>query len=192
MQNVAQHWNECIQISEAERIEAAKEIARLEDEVHCAENALEMSKQVVAEKDAAIQELADLHKSRKEEGSLVEKESQRLLREVESLRSDLAKCREDKAAIHEKYRKHRAKLNEAVREQQALFTRARALYDETAELQKDQEKRAADVKAVELALEASRKKREELKSCIEKYRAETEQETQKSKTPFPLLNEHSD
>ncbi|RGP67367.1 hypothetical protein FSPOR_6023 [Fusarium sporotrichioides] len=179
MQNVAQHWNECIQISEAERIEAAKEIARLEDEVHCAEEALEMSKQLISEKDAAIQELADLHKSQKEEGSRAEKESQKLLNEVESLRSDLAKSHEDKAAIHEKYRKNRVKLNEAIAEQQDLFKRARARCNEIAELQKNNEKRDIDVKAVELALEASRKKREELKSCVEQYRAETEQEAQK-------------
>ncbi|KAM0418010.1 hypothetical protein ACHAPD_004360 [Fusarium lateritium] len=179
MQNVAQHWNECIQISEAERIEAAKEIARLEDEVHNAEEALEMSRQLISEKDAAIQELTDLHKSQEEEGSLVEKESQKLLNEVESLRSDLAKSHEDKEAIHEKYRKNRAKLNEAITEQQDLFNRSRARCDEIAELQKDKEKRDIDVKAVELALEASRKKREELKSCVEQYRAETEQEAQK-------------
>ncbi|GKT98100.1 hypothetical protein FLAG1_00877 [Fusarium langsethiae] len=179
MQNVAQHWNECIQISEAERIEAAKEIARLEDEVHCVEEALEMSKQLISEKDAAIQELADLHKSQKKEGSLAEKESQKLLNEVESLRSNLAKSHEDKAAIHEKYRKNRVKLNEAIAEQQDLFKRVRARYNEIAELQKNNEKRDIDVKAVELALEASRKKREELKSCVEQYRAEAEQGAQK-------------
>ncbi|XEV04143.1 hypothetical protein FSHL1_009430 [Fusarium sambucinum] len=179
MQNVAQRWNECIQISEAERIEAAKEIARLEDEVHSAEEALEMSRQLISEKDAAIQELTDLHKSQEEEGSLIEKESQKLLNEVESLRSDLAKSYEDKAAIHEKYRKNRAKLNEAITEQQDLFNRSRARCEEIAELQKDREKRDIDAKAVELALEASRKKREELKSCVEQFRAETEQEVQK-------------
>ncbi|PTD05159.1 hypothetical protein FCULG_00002137, partial [Fusarium culmorum] len=179
MQNVAQHWNECIQISEAERIEAAKEIARLEDEVHCAEEALEVSKQLICEKDAEIQELADLHKTRKEEGSLAEKESQKLLSEVKSLRSGLAKSHEDKAAIHQKYCKNRNKLNEAMDEQQDLFKRMHALYKEIMELQKGKEKRDIDVKDVELALEASRKKREELRSCVEKYRAETERETQK-------------
>ncbi|RGP66223.1 hypothetical protein FLONG3_8952 [Fusarium longipes] len=179
MQNVAQHWNECIQISEAERIEAVREIARLEDEVHCAEEALEMTKQVVAEKDAAIQELTDLHKRRQEEGSLAEKESRRLLSEVESLRSDLAKSHEDKKAINEKSRKYRAKLNEAMLEQQDLFKRARVLYEETAEMQKDKKKCAENIKAVEVALEASRKKREELKGCVEQYRVETEREAQK-------------
>ncbi|UZP37318.1 hypothetical protein NXS19_005134 [Fusarium pseudograminearum] len=179
MQNVAQHWNECIQISEAERIEAAKEIARLEDEVRCAEEALEMSKHLICEKDTEIQELVDLHKARKEEGSLAEKESQKLLSEVESLRSGLAKSQEDKAAIHQKYCKNRNKLNEAMTEQQDLFKRMHALYKEIMELQKGKEKRDIDAKDVELALEASRKKREELRSCVEKYRAETEQETQK-------------
>ncbi|QPC69680.1 hypothetical protein HYE68_000432 [Fusarium pseudograminearum] len=164
-----------------------KEIARLEDEVHCAEEALEMSKQLICEKDTEIQELVDLHKARKEEGSLAEKESQKLLSEVESLRSGLAKSHEDKAAIHQKYCKNRNKLNEAMTEQQDLFKRMHALYKEIMELQKGKEKRDIDVKDVELALEASRKKREELGSCVEKYRAETEQETQKSKNPFPYL-----
>ncbi|KAJ4139967.1 hypothetical protein NW768_001317 [Fusarium equiseti] len=179
MQNVAQHWNECIQISEAERIEAVQEIARLEDEVHCAEEALENSKQIVAEKEAAIQELTDLYETRKEEGSLAEKETQRLVNEVESLRSDLAKSHEEKTSFHEKYRKNKNKLNEAIQEQQDLFIRARKLYNEIVELQKEKEKRAVDVEAVEAALEDSRKKREELRSCVEQYRAETEQETQK-------------
>ncbi|CAG7563602.1 unnamed protein product [Fusarium equiseti] len=179
MQNVAQHWNECIQISEAERIEAIQEIARLEDEVHCAEEALENSKQIVAEKEAAIQELKDLYETRKEEGSLAEKETQRLVNEVESLRSDLAKYHEEKTSFHERYRKNKNKLNEAIQEQQDLFIRARKLYDEIVELQKEKEKRAVDVEAVEAALEDSRKKREELRDCVEQYRAETEQETQK-------------
>ncbi|RFN48098.1 hypothetical protein FIE12Z_7649 [Fusarium flagelliforme] len=179
MQYVAQHWNECIQISEAERVEAIQEIARLEDEVHCAEEALGNSKQIVAEKEAAIQELKDLYETRKEEGSLAEKETQRLAKEVESLRSDLAKSHEEKTSFHEKYRKNKNKLNEAIQEQQDLFIRARKLYDEIVELQKEKEKRAVDVEAVEAALEDSRKKREELRNCVEQYRAETEQETQK-------------
>ncbi|KAM0561093.1 hypothetical protein ACHAPJ_003594 [Fusarium lateritium] len=177
MQNVAEHWNECIQIAEAERDEANGVIARLEDEVHYADKVLNETMQLVYEKESSIKESEARCKKLQEEGSQTEKETQRLQSEVESLRSDLAKSQKDVTAIHEKYRKNRSKLNEAITEQQDLFTRARNLYQDTSEeLRKEKDSRAADAKAVEQALEASHKKREELKSCIEIYRAEMEQE----------------
>ncbi|KAF4970460.1 hypothetical protein FSARC_2538 [Fusarium sarcochroum] len=177
MQNVAEHWNECIQIAEAERDEANGVITRLEDEVHYAEKVLNETLQLVSEKESSIQESEARYKKLQEERSQAEKDTQRLQSEVESLRSDLAKSQKDASAIHEKYRKNRSKLNEAIAEQQDLYTRARNLFQETSEeLRKEKDSRAADAKAVEQALEASHKKREELKSCIERYRAETEQE----------------
>ncbi|EGU80731.1 hypothetical protein FOXB_08771 [Fusarium oxysporum f. sp. conglutinans Fo5176] len=170
MQNVAEYWNECIQIAEAERQEALQEITLLEDK----------SLQLISEKDYAIGDSKSRLDKLQEEGSLAEKETQRLQCEIESLRSDLIKSRDREAATHEKYRKHRAKLNEAIKEQQDLFSRARGLHKEANdELQKERDRREKEAKAVELALEDSHRKREELKSCIEKYRSESEQEAQK-------------
>ncbi|KAM0217260.1 hypothetical protein ACHAQI_002129 [Fusarium lateritium] len=177
MQNVAQHWNECIQIAEAERHEAIQEIVRLEDKVSHAKEVLRKSMQVMAEKDSKIQESETRCHELEKEGSLAEKERQKLHVELESLRSDLAKSQNHAKSMQEKYRKNRAKLNEAIEEQQSLFSRTRVLHQETnEELQKEKDRRAVDAKAVEVALEASQKKREELRNCIEEYRAEAEQE----------------
>ncbi|KAF4959352.1 hypothetical protein FGADI_1796 [Fusarium gaditjirri] len=180
MQNVAEYWNECIQIAEAERQEALQEIALLEDKLQRAKKALDKSLQLISEKDSAIRDSNSRLDKLQEEGSLAEKETQRLQGEIESLRSDLVKSRDHEAATQEKYRKHRAKLNEAIKEQQDLFSRARSLHKEANnELQKERDRREKEAKAVELALEASHRKREELKSCIEKYRSESEQEARK-------------
>ncbi|KAG5664614.1 hypothetical protein KAF25_008348 [Fusarium avenaceum] len=184
MQNVAQHWNECIQIAEAERHEAIQEIVRLEDKVNHTKEVLRKSMQVLSEKDSRIQESESRCHKLEKAGSLAEKERQKLHIELESLRSDLAKSRDHATSMQEKYRKNKAKLNEAIEEQQALFSRARVLHQETnEELQTEKDRRAADAKAVEVALEASQKKREELRDCIEEYRAEAEQEMkQKNRT----------
>lgn len=182
MQNVAEYWNECIQIAEAERQEALQEITLLEDKLQHTQKALDKSVQLIAEKDSAIGDSKCRLGKLQEEGSLAEKETQRLQGEIESLRSDLIKSRDLEAATHEKYRKHRSKLNEAIKEQQVLFSRARNLHKEANdELQKERDRREKEAKAVELALEDSHRKREELKSCIEKYRSESEQEAQKRK-----------
>ncbi|KLO84145.1 hypothetical protein CEK26_009927 [Fusarium fujikuroi] len=182
MQNVAEYWNECIQIAEAERQEAFQEITLLEDKLRHTQKALDKSVQLIAEKDSAIGDSKCRLGKLQEEGSLAEKETQRLQGEIESLRSDLIKSRDLEAATHEKYRKHRSKLNEAIKEQQVLFSRARNLHKEANdELQKERDRREKEAKAVELALEDSHRKREELKSCIEKYRSESEQEAQKQK-----------
>jgi chromosome segregation ATPase len=188
MQNVAQHWNECIQIAEAERHEAIQEIVRLEDKVNHTKEVLRKSMQVLTEKDSKIQESERRCHKLEKEGSLAEKERQKLYVELESLRSDLAKSQDHAKSMQERYRKNRAKLNEAIEEQQALFSRTRVLHQETnEELQKEKDRRAADAKAVEVALEASQKKREELKNCIEEYRAKTEQEMKQSKIPQSSL-----
>jgi len=182
MQNVAEYWNECIQIAEAERQEALQEITLLEGKLQHTKKALDKSLQLISEKDSAIGDSKSRLDKLQEEGSLAEKETQRLQCEIESLRSDLIKSRDREAATHEKYRKHRAKLNEAIKEQQDLFSRARGLHKEANdELQKERDRREKEAKAVELALEDSHRKREELKSCIEKYRSESEQEAQKRK-----------
>ncbi|KAM0355927.1 hypothetical protein ACHAPU_000316 [Fusarium lateritium] len=180
MQNVAQHWNECLQIAEAERHEAIKEIARLEVKVNHTNKALHKSMQAESAKDSAIQDSEARCKKLEAEGTLAEKERQRMHDELETLRLDLVKSQDRAKSLQEKQRKSRAKLNEAIAEQQNLFSRARSLYQAThEELQKEKDRRAVDAKAVEVALEASQKKREELRSCIEKYRDEAEQETEK-------------
>ncbi|KAF4452617.1 hypothetical protein F53441_4556 [Fusarium austroafricanum] len=177
MQNVAEYWNECIQIADAERHDALQEIALLEDKLHHAKKALDKSAQLISERDSVIHDNMRRYERLQEEESLAKKETQRLHSEVESLHSDLAKSQDHAAAVQEKYRKNRAKLNEAIKEQQDLFSRARNFHKETNdELQKERDRRENEAKAVELALEASQKKREELKACIEKYKAETEQD----------------
>ncbi|KAF5968239.1 hypothetical protein FBULB1_10811 [Fusarium bulbicola] len=180
MQNVAEYWNECIQIAEAERQEALQEIVLLEDKLQHTQKALDKSVQLISEKDSAIGDSKSRLDKLQEEGSLAEKETQRLQCEIESLRSDLIKSQNHEAATHEKYRKHREKINEAIKEQQGLFSRVRNLHKEASdELQKERDRREKETKAVELALEDSHRKREELKSCVEKYRSESEQEAQK-------------
>ncbi|KAF4992197.1 hypothetical protein FGRMN_7328 [Fusarium graminum] len=180
MQNVAQHWNECLQIAEAERHEALKKIARLKKKIVHANEALYKSTLTVSAKDSTIQESEARCKKLEAERTLAETKRETMQTELEALRSDLVTSQNRAKSLQEKYRKSRAKLNEAIAEQQDLFSRARSLHQEThEELQKEKERRATDAEAVELALEASQKKREELRSCVEEYRAEAEQEMEK-------------
>ncbi|KAF5680404.1 hypothetical protein FHETE_529 [Fusarium heterosporum] len=177
MQNVAQHWNECLQIAEAERHEALRKIARLKKKIGHINEALYESMLDVSAKDSTIQESEARCKTLEAERTLAETKRETMQTELEALRSDLITSQNRAKSLQEKYCKSRAKLNEAIAEQQDLFSRARSLHQEThEELQKERDRRATDAKTVELALEASQKKREELRDCIEKYRAETEQE----------------
>ncbi|KAF5026146.1 hypothetical protein F66182_1794 [Fusarium sp. NRRL 66182] len=185
LQNMAQNWNECIRIAEVEFHEANREITRLENELHYAGEALDMAWQDVSERDSLIQESEARCKKLQDEVSCAENEVQRLHVEVKFLRLDLENSQKNATAIHDMYREDRARMNEAIAEQQHLFSRARDLYNETdKELQKERGSRTAEVKALEQALEYSQKEREELKSCTERHRAEAQKVNAGNETAY--------
>ena len=178
-----------MRIAEDERDDANWEIERLQREMRQQDEKLIKSLQLLFEKDVQFQATQAHCIELETQGAQVTTENQRLSGEVGSLRDQLGESKKRAASLGDKSRAYRAKLNEAIAEQQALFLRSRAFYQEAQqELQKENSSRAVNAQAIDKALETSRQKREEMKQCFEEFRVETERECQKSKystAPIP-------
>ncbi|CAM1502000.1 Fc.00g039840.m01.CDS01 [Cosmosporella sp. VM-42] len=180
MQQVAEYWNECMRIAEDERDDANWEIERLQSEMRQQEERLNKSLQLLSEKEVQFQSTQAHCKELEDQEAQVATEKLRLSGEVESLRNQLNESKKRAATLGDKSRTYRTKLNEAIAEQQALFLRSRAFYQEAQqELQKEKNNRAIHAQTIDKALEASRQKREELKQCFQDFRINTERECQK-------------
>ncbi|KND90590.1 hypothetical protein TOPH_04784 [Tolypocladium ophioglossoides CBS 100239] len=184
MHQVAQYWNECIQIAEEEKNQANWEIERLQHELHRHQLKLAESRSILDDKVRELHDIEHRHRQLKENDCQNTTENRRLGNEVEDLRDQLSESKTRATALEEKHQRYRLKLNEAIKEQQALFLRSRAFYKESlSELQKENEKRLTDSNLIDKALENSRQKREEMKRCLEEFRDKMEWESrQKDQT----------
>ncbi|PNY29151.1 Uncharacterized protein TCAP_00922 [Tolypocladium capitatum] len=181
MHQVAQYWNECIQIAEEEKAQANWEIERLQNELHRHQLKLTESRSMLDDKVRELHHIEHRHRQLEENDSRNTTENKRLGSEVEELRDQLSESKTRATALEEKHQRYRLKLNEAIKEQQALFLRSRAFYEESlSELRKENEKRHTDSNEIEKALENSRQKREEMKRCLEEFRGEMERESRHS------------
>ncbi|KAK7413898.1 hypothetical protein QQX98_007239 [Neonectria punicea] len=163
-----------------ERQEATWEIEKLQTEINHREEDLNKTCVLLSEKENEIKDALDRCQKLEDKEHQATDENQRLSGEIESLRDQLGKSEEYGAELKAKYNAYREKLNEAIAEQQALFTRSKLFYRKARkELEKERSKRTTDTEAIDGALEASRNKREELKNCLEELRTQTEQEGRK-------------
>ncbi|POR31475.1 Uncharacterized protein TPAR_08304 [Tolypocladium paradoxum] len=178
MHQVAQYWNECIQIAEEEKNQANWEIERLQHELRRHQLKLTESRSMLDDKVRELHDIQHRHQQLEETDSQNTSENRRLGNEIEELRDQLCESKTRATALEEKHRQYRLKLNEAIKEQQALFLRSRAFYEESlSELRKENEKRVTDSNLIDKALEDSGQKREEMKRCLEEFRGEMERES---------------
>lgn len=185
MHQVAQYWNECLQIAADERDEANGEIETLQSQIHKQGRELNLSIRLLSEKKAELQKTESRCKELEDQEIQFRANNQRLDAELKTLRDEISESRKRATTFGDKSRIYKAKLNEAIAEQQALFIRSQDLYKECQEeLQKEKSSRAAQALEIDKALDGSRKKREDLKQCFQEFRSVTEQEINTSMILF--------
>ncbi|RDA93867.1 hypothetical protein CP533_4531 [Ophiocordyceps camponoti-saundersi (nom. inval.)] len=179
MQHVAQYWNECIQISEDEKKLANREIEHLQHQLQRQALKLTESRSALSQKQQEL-EGAESQKHQLEEECLqMDEENKRLKEEAQTLRGQLSETNTQATKFREKHRQIRDKLNEAIQEQQTLFRRSQAFYqDSMTELRKEKEERSSYTSKMDQALETSRLKREEMKRCFDEFRNKMQRETE--------------
>ena len=186
MHQVAQYWNECIQIAEEEKGQASLEIEGLQRDLDLHRRKLADCRSMLDNKVNKLHDIEDSHRQLQENDAQSTTENERLTKEVEELRDQLFESKTLTKTLKEKHERIRRKLNEAIQEQQALFTRSRAFYEESkGNLQKEHERRATDAKVIEEALEKSRLKRDDMKRCLQDLRGEMERECRLSEFCSP-------
>ncbi|KAL6409679.1 hypothetical protein AUP68_06067 [Ilyonectria robusta] len=177
MHHVAQYWNECMRISEDEKQEAAWEIERLQTEISQREKELDKSFGLLSKKEIEIKGARKRCQELEHQENQATGENHRLNGEIKSLQEQLEASQKHAEGLKDKYRTCRSKLNEAISEQQALFQRSRELYRATRkELEEEKSSRVADSLAVDNAIEIGRKKREEMRICLDELRTQAERE----------------
>lgn len=189
MHHVAQYWNECMRISEDEKQEAAWEIERLQTEISQREKELDKSFGLLSKKETEIKGAQKRCQELEHQEHQAAGENHRLNGEIESLQEQLEASKKHAEGLKDKYRTCRSKLNEAISEQQALFQRSRELYQATRkELEEEKSSLAADSLAIDNAIEIGRKKREEMKICLDELRTQAEREGHRSMHPIPFVS----
>lgn len=175
--------NECLDITDDEIVEARLEIQRLHGDMQHQETELEKSRALLDQKDSKISETEKLYKALLEEDTRVLVENKNLNSELEALRQQLSEEKKRSDLLKEKHQESRSRLNEAIKEQQDLFSRSRNLCQETMDqLRKDKTGKTLASEAVDKALETSQKKRAEMKKCLEEFRLQTEKDIHQSET----------
>lgn len=182
MTQVAQYWNECMQIADEEKAQANWEIDRLHAELRQHELSLAGARSKLEQKANGIQELERRCKKLEEGDNHVHAENERLEGQLETARDQLAESHQRADTLRDKFRVIRSKLNEAIKEQQQLFLRSQAFCEAAKkELEEEKSKHAAYSETIDVALETSRTKREAMKKGMDEFRAETERALQQSK-----------
>lgn len=178
-----------MQIAADERDEANGEIEMLQSQIHKQGKELNMSVQLLSEKKAELQNTESRCKKLEDQEIQVKANNQRLNDELKTLRDEISESKKRTTTFGDKSRIYKAKLNEAIAEQQALFIRSRDLYKECQEeLQKEKSSRAAQALEIDKALDESLKKREDLKQCFQEYRSVAEQENNTSMVLFTICS----
>ncbi|KAF4504704.1 hypothetical protein G6O67_008120 [Ophiocordyceps sinensis] len=177
MHQVAQYWNECIQIAEDERNQANWEIERLQHRLQRQDLKLSESRSLLSKKQLELEDAERHCHQLQENDSHMASENQRLSGEVETLRVQLSESQTRATELRNRQRQVRDKLNEAVQEQQDLYKRSRAFYEESmSALRKENEQRVADSTKIDEALEKGRQKREEMMRCLQELRDKMDRE----------------
>ncbi|KAI5464703.1 hypothetical protein BGZ63DRAFT_421707 [Mariannaea sp. PMI_226] len=180
MHHVAQYWNECIRISEDERIQANLEIEQLQTELSLQEEKLIATIDTMKNKEVHVNKMQSRCAELEDQNQHASTENQRLNEEVNTLKAQLKESSKHISGLRDKFRSYRSKLNEAIAEQQALYTQScRNHEDSKKQLENEKKLRVDESMTVQNAIAASSKKREELKTCIQKFREEADQESRR-------------
>ncbi|EHK44249.1 hypothetical protein TRIATDRAFT_37053, partial [Trichoderma atroviride IMI 206040] len=190
MTHVSEYLNQCLEMNNNEYVEARSEAQRLRGDIQHQETELEKSRALLDEKDAKLSETEKLYKELLEETTRTLGDNKSLNSELESLRQQLFEEKKRSELLKEKHQESRSRLNDAIKEQQDLFSRSRDLCKETMDqLRKDKATKTIASDAVDKALEASQKKRAEMKKCFEEYRLQADKDIQQKDQVITVLKE---
>lgn len=185
MTHMSEYMNQCLDINHDAYVEARSEAKRLRGDMQHQETELEKSRALLDEKDAKLSETEKLYKELLEEDTRILGANKSMISDLESLRQQLSEEKRRSDILKEKHQESRSRLNDAIEEQQDLFSRSRDLCKETLDqLRKDKAAKTLASDAVDKALEASQKKRAEMKQCLEEYRVQADKDIQQSETPY--------
>lgn len=183
MNQVARYWNECIGLADEEKAHARAEIESLRNELHRQEAKLQDAWQKFDKERTNRQALEGRLDATEKTHAVTCQENSELAEQVAQLKEDLESSKERAKALHGKHRTYRAKLNEAILEQQRLFIQAKDLYNESIQnLRQENEARMIQSKAIEKALADGTQKRTEIKKCLEELRSNFEKKLQESRS----------
>ncbi|KAJ4234368.1 hypothetical protein FSOLCH5_004120 [Fusarium solani] len=185
MQGVVDAVNRFHALGKVERDLAGEEIEKLQGELRRNEGTLEIAyreldkknkllaerhaqlteqEEQLAEKDTVSRECMAQCNEWKEKALSALREKDTLLADIESLRSKLGESQKLTENMPAKLREYKAKLNEAIDEQQDLYHRSLAYCDSATDaIQQEKNARASSASEVVMALEANRNKQAELR-----------------------------
>ncbi|KAK9440906.1 hypothetical protein VB005_05541 [Metarhizium brunneum] len=179
MQQVAQYWNECINIAEEEKAQARLEIDQLREDLRRQYVKLTEARHQLDNEQAGRKDSEQKLKHSEEKVAEVLLENSTLSQRLCTMQEELRSTKERDAILTEKSRTYRTKLNEAILEQQRLFLQAKEFYhDSIQELRQENETRVAESKAIDTALTNSREKREQMRHCLDELRSGLEKEVE--------------
>ncbi|KAJ6442053.1 acetate--CoA ligase [Purpureocillium lavendulum] len=177
MHQVAQYWNECMQIADEEQDYASWKIDALQDNLHRYQLKLSDARSQLEDKKGELRRMETCYQQLQEKTGRSAEHSKNLERDIESLQAELSGTRERATEFEERTRRYRGKINETITEQQNLWKRSRDFHTMTmTDLQQDRENRMSESKRLEEALEVSRHKREEMSKCLEELRGHMDHE----------------
>ncbi|PHH82375.1 hypothetical protein CDD82_6210 [Ophiocordyceps australis] len=178
MAQVAERWNECMALTQAENEQFASEIEQLQLELDQRDQELIKSRTLFDIKENEIGEMKAKLNELREKDSHQSNENTELKNRVEALSQDLSNSASKTRALEERYCAYRLKLNDAIREQQDLYRRSKAMHQESIEeLQNEKQKRIKGSEAFDKAFEHARQKREEMRRCTDELRIEMQYES---------------
>ena len=182
MNQVARYWNECIGLADEEKAHAKAEIESLRKELHRQQARLSDAQQKFDKERANRQAVEGRLEAAENSHAEIFQENSELVEQVRHLKEDLESSKERAKTLEGKHRTYRAKLNEAILEQQRLFLQAKDLYNESIQnLRQENEARVVESQKIEKALADSTQKRTKMKECLEELRSNFEQQVQESR-----------
>ncbi|KAG6033018.1 hypothetical protein E4U41_007042 [Claviceps citrina] len=192
MNQVARYWNECIGLADEERAHAKAEAESLRDDLHRQQAKLQEAQASLDKERTDRQALEDRLEVAEKTQAVIRQENSELVEQVGQLKEDLETSKERAKTLNGKYRTYRAKLNEAIIEQQQLFTKAKDLYNESIRnLRQEHEARMLESKGIEKALAESAQKQTKMKECLEELRSSFEKQMQEKQEEISQLKTKS-
>ncbi|KAL7924722.1 hypothetical protein ACQKWADRAFT_285787 [Trichoderma austrokoningii] len=190
LNTISECFNACVNMNDTELAEAKSEVQRLQDDLQRQEMELAESRALLSEKNDMLSETENFYEELLEEATCVFGVNKNLNSELESLRQQLSEEKKQSKILKEKHQESRSRLNDAIKEQQDLFSRSRDLCQETLDqLRRDMAIQTDASDAVDKALEASQKKRAEMKRCFEEYRLHVDKDIQQKDQALAVLKE---
>lgn len=183
MESVARHWNECLEIAEAEKQNALDEIIYLKAKISQKAKDLKDAEAALSRQKAQMDEMETRCRDTAGQKSEVSQANESLTTEAETLRKSLCESKERESRLGEKYKTYKDKINEAIGEQQELYKRSRSYYENLLhELEEEKNTRDQRAGEVDEALKKSIQKRAEMKRVFDEWQEKTKEETQRSKS----------